>query len=208
MTCCLFQVADGGADGPGLQLGPLLTQPAEAKLRLAAALAAHQLVPFIQHHRVQTTEQLLRLRVAEQQRQGFRCGHQNLWRRFQLFRSFTTAAVAIADANAQWPLHRFDRFADGKGEITAQSPERGEIQQPNPFGRALVRQHPGDWSHHRSEGLAGSCGHLDQATATLQVGLPGGLLKGQWCPALTFEPSVDGIKFWMDRGCHHSDASG
>ena len=131
-----------------------------------------------------------------------------VWRRFQLFRSFTAAAVAIADAHAQGPLHRLDRFADGKGEITAQSPQRGEIQQPNPFGCAFVRQHPGDRAHHRSEGFAGSCGHLDQAAATVEVCLPGGLLKGQWCPSLTFEPSVDGIKLWMDRGCHHSDVPG
>ena len=65
----LFDVADRGADGPGLQLGPVLSQPAQAELGLAAALAAHELMPFIQHHGVQLVEQLLRLGVAEQQRE-------------------------------------------------------------------------------------------------------------------------------------------
>ena len=76
----LIEVADRGADGPGLQCWSLLPQPAQAELGLTAAFAAHQFMPFIQDHRVQTGEQLLRLGIAQQQRQRFRCGHQNLRR--------------------------------------------------------------------------------------------------------------------------------
>ena len=41
-------------------------QPAEAELRLCAALAAHQLVPFIEHHRLQLAEQLGCFGVGQQ----------------------------------------------------------------------------------------------------------------------------------------------
>ena len=78
VACRLVQVADGGADGPGLQLGPLLTQPAEAELRLAAALAPHQLVPFVEDDGLRRAEQLFRLGIAEQKHQGFRRRDKNL----------------------------------------------------------------------------------------------------------------------------------
>ncbi len=78
MGCGLLEIADGGADGPGLKRGPLLPQPAQAQLTLAAAFAAHQLVPFIEHHGIELAEELLGFAVAKQQRQRFGCGDQDL----------------------------------------------------------------------------------------------------------------------------------
>ena len=78
VTCRLLEVPDGGADRPRLQSHPLLPQPAEAELRLTAALAPHQLVPFVEDHRVERAEQLFRLGIAEQKRQGFRRRDKNL----------------------------------------------------------------------------------------------------------------------------------
>ena len=49
----LLEVADRCADRPGLQSRAVVSQPAQAQLCLAAALAAHQLMPFIQNHRVE-----------------------------------------------------------------------------------------------------------------------------------------------------------
>ena len=74
----LLEVADGGADGPGLKRWPLLAKPAEAELALAAALAAHQLVPFIKHHGIELAEKLLGLAIAQQHRERFGCGDQDL----------------------------------------------------------------------------------------------------------------------------------
>ena len=48
--------------------------------------------------------------------------------------------------------------------------------------------------HPRRKGLAGSRGHLDQATVALEVGLPRGLLKGERSPALVVKPLTDRIK--------------
>ena len=47
----LVEIADRGADRPGAQTGPLAAQPAQTQLSLAAPLAAHQLVPLIDHRR-------------------------------------------------------------------------------------------------------------------------------------------------------------
>ena len=52
----LFEIADRGADRPGAQARLLAAQPAQAELGLAAAFAAHQLVPLIQHHRLKASK--------------------------------------------------------------------------------------------------------------------------------------------------------
>ena len=52
---------------PGAQPRPQRPQPAQAELGLQAELAAHQLVSFIQHHRLQRAEQLQRLGVGQHQ---------------------------------------------------------------------------------------------------------------------------------------------
>jgi hypothetical protein len=54
--CGFLRVADRGAHRPGAQLGPQSPQPAEAQLALYAALAADQLMPFIENHRLELGE--------------------------------------------------------------------------------------------------------------------------------------------------------
>ena len=112
MARCLVDVADGGTDGPGLELGTQLAQPAQAQLCLAAPFAPHQLVPFIEDHRLQLAKQLFGLGIAEQESEGFGSGDQDLWWCLELFCAFAAAAVAIADAHPYRPIHRLDRFAD------------------------------------------------------------------------------------------------
>ena len=68
----LIEVADRGADGPGLQCWSLLPQPAQAELGLTAAFAAHQ---FVHSSRITVcNRRTARRRVAR----ASGCGHQNL----------------------------------------------------------------------------------------------------------------------------------
>jgi len=113
MGCRLLEIANRGADGPGLKRWPQLPQPAQAQLALAAALAAHQLVPFIEHHGIELAKQLFGLAIAEQQGERFGCGDQDLGRRFELLAALIAAAVAIANANPQRPAHGVNRFRNG-----------------------------------------------------------------------------------------------
>ncbi len=69
MASGVIQVADGGADHPGLQRWTLLTQPTQGQFGLDAALAAQQLVPFIEHHGLQSFHQSFRALVGLQQGQ-------------------------------------------------------------------------------------------------------------------------------------------
>ena len=62
------------------------------------------------------------------------------------------------------------------------------------MGRFRFIEHPGDRTHHRSEGFAGSRGHLNQTTAALEISLPGGLLKREWRPALVVKPLMDRVE--------------
>ena len=110
MGCRLLEIANRGADGPGLKSWPQLPQPAQAELALAAALAAHQLVPFIEHHGIELAKQLFGFAVAEQQGERFGRGDQDLRRRFELLAALIAAAVAIANANPQRPAHGFNWF--------------------------------------------------------------------------------------------------
>ena len=192
VACRLVKIADGGTDRPGLELWSQLTQPAQAEFRLAAAFAAHQLVPFVEDDGVQSFEQRLRLAIADQQREGFRRGDQDLRRRLQLLGALTAAAVAISDADTQRPPHRLDRFANGQSQVTAQGPQGCDVNQLDACAWGGFAQHPGDRSHHRSKGFAGSGGHLNQSAVARKKGIPGPLLKRQRGPSLPLEPFMDG----------------
>ena len=198
----LLQVADGGADRPGAKAGPQGPQPAEAELGLHAPLAAHQLVPLVKHHRLELTEQLRRLGIGQQHAQGFRRGDQDLGRRAQLLAAFMAAGVAVADRQAQGPAHGPDRCLDGQGQVAAEGPQGGEIEEAQAFGSGawLLRgparffQHLRNRTHHGGVGLAGAGGHLDQAAFAGQIGLPGLALERHRRPALLGEPGFDGGK--------------
>ena len=194
MARCLLEVADGGTDGPGLELGAQLAQPAQAQLRLAAPFAAHQLVPFIEDHRFELAKQLFGLGVAQQQGEGLRSRHQNLWWCLELFGAFAAAAVAIADAHPNRPAHRLDRFADRQRQVAAEGPQGRDVEQSYSLQRLLLRQHPRDRSHHGGEGFARPCGHLDQAIPPRQIGAPGLLLKRQRCPVPLREPVMNRLQ--------------
>ena len=110
MGCRLLEIANGGADGPGLKRWSLLPQPAQTQFTLAAAFAAHQLMPFVEHHGIELAKELLGFAVAEQQGERFGRGDQDLRRRFELLAALIAAAVAIANANPQRPAHGFNWF--------------------------------------------------------------------------------------------------
>ena len=106
------EIADRGADRPGAQFRPLPPQPAQGQLALAAALAAHQFMPFIEHNRFQAAEQAGSRRVGQQQTEGFGCGDQDFGRLAQLLAAHGAAGVAIAQAHPQRPTHGVDRRFD------------------------------------------------------------------------------------------------
>ena len=64
--CRLLQVADRCADRPGAQAGPVAPEPAQAELALAPPFAAHELVPLVNHHRLQPLKEKWCLRVGQQ----------------------------------------------------------------------------------------------------------------------------------------------
>ena len=185
----LFEIADRGADRPGAQAGPLAAQPAQAQLGLAAALAAHQLVPLIYHYCPKAGKQGRGLGVGQQQAERFRRGDQDFGRAAQLLAALVAGGVAIADANPQRPAHRLDWLLDRLGQIPAQGPQGREVQQAQ--AGAGLGQQLGDRTHYGGIGFARAGGHLDQAALAGQVGLPALALERQGRPALTLKPGFD-----------------
>ena len=113
----LLEVADRRADRPGAERGPQLPEPAQAELALAPPFAAHELVPLVDHHRLQPLKQLRGLRVGQQNAQGFRRRNQDFRGSAQLFAAFVGARVAIANPHPQRPAHRLDRLLDRQGQV-------------------------------------------------------------------------------------------
>ena len=207
--CCLrrlVEIADRGADRPGAQARPQLSQPAQAELGLHAALAAHQLVPLVDDHGLQRAEQLWCLGIGKQQAQGFRRCDQDLGGRLELFAALMAAGVAIADGHPQRPAHGADGFLNRQGEIAAQGPQGGEHQQLQAVRRlgsallaSLSRQHLGDGAHHRGIGFPRPRGHLQQAALPREIGLPALVLERHRGPALQAKPGLDRLQH--AQGC-------
>jgi len=114
MTGCDIQIADRGADRPGLQCWIGHPQPTQGQFRLCAPFAADQLMPLIQDHRVELGKQPLGMATSQQHAQRFGCGDQDLRRCLDLFVAITGGGVTVADAHPQWPAHGLNRLLQGE----------------------------------------------------------------------------------------------
>ncbi len=89
-----------------------LSQPRQRELHLNSALAADQLMPFIDHYEFQIGEQRLTFRPCQQQRNAFRRRHQRLRQTQRLARAF--AGIGVAGANADAPIET--QFGERRSE--------------------------------------------------------------------------------------------
>ncbi len=122
------QVAERGRQAPHLQRRQRITQATQIQLQQHAALVAQQLMPLIHHHAAQPAHALLRIGVAQQQRQRFGRGHQYIHPAFAGEAFVARAGIAGAQPHLPVQPKRRQRFTQRACGIAGQRAQRGDPQ--------------------------------------------------------------------------------
>ena len=72
--CSFGEVAEGGGEGPGFELGGVVAEAGEAEFGLDATLGAHEFVPLVDDDALEILEKVTRVFVGEEEGEGFRGG--------------------------------------------------------------------------------------------------------------------------------------
>jgi hypothetical protein len=189
------EIAQRRAQAPGDQRRIEAPQPRDRQLRLHAALAADQLVPFVHHHELHLRQLLARVLAREHQGQRLRRGDQDRGHAAVLLRPFSAARVAGAQADGPSGREIAQRPGECRRGIGSQRPHGREPDDPQRLGgalRGMPRQQCVQHAQPNRIGLAGAGGRMQQAAAAFGDGLPHLALEGKGLPAAPRDPGFAG----------------
>ena len=190
----LVEIGQRGRQPPGAQRRPQPPQTRKRQLQLHPALGREQLMPFVDDHGFQGSEQLFVLGIGQQQAQTFRRGDQCTRQLLALTR--LDMALGIAGAPLHGPVQpQFGgtgfqmRRGIGGQRPQRRDPEHGQARRGvDVIGcrePVIERAKPG------GQRLAGAGRRMDQARFAVRVGRPGLALEVEDLPVARGEPVFD-----------------
>jgi hypothetical protein len=183
----LLEVAQRGRQPPAHQTRAPAGQPRQRQLHLHAALAADQLVPLVDDHRVHAGQLDGCLRPGQHQAQRLRGRHQHAGQPPVLPCALARGRVAGAQPQRPVRRQRVQRRLQGAHRVGGQGAHRRDPQHLRPAARLPPRQR----AQPHGQRLAAAGGRVQQAGTAGGHRRPDLALEGVWRPAAGGEPGVE-----------------
>lgn len=170
--CGFFEVAEGGREAPGAELGLVLAETGEAEFGLHAALAAHEFVPLVDDHALEVFEVATRIFVGEKEGEGLGGSDEAEGGLFADFLFAVAGGVAGASLDFEVRGEFCDRFAQRFEGVGGEGAQRGEPENAKLRGglRRRVFEFLCERAKEGGEGFAESGGGVDESAFASGVG--------------------------------------
>jgi len=200
-----LRVGDGGGEGDALERGGEAGQAGEREGEQVAALAGGEGVDLVDHHAPETGEQRIAFRVAEEQRERFGGGQEDVGRAGALAGLAVGRGIAGAGLNADGEAHFLDRSQQVTLDVMGEGLERGDVERVQAVGgrRAGGGAEIREGGQKSGEGLARAGIGDEQRVAAGAGGGEHFRLVAAQAPAPAGEPGGD-LRRWRGFG-HGAD---